>query len=102
MEGARQAQEGGGVGRAAAKAGGNGQVFFEPDRLPAEVYALLAQDVEGTLEDIGTPDGVGKRPAHAHSPWLAGRNLQAIGDRGEGHETFQFVVAVAAPPQHLE
>src|SRR5262249_22737595 len=54
------------------------------------------------VEDIDADDALRKRPLHNDANGLIGTQAQAVADPGEGYKAFDFVVAIAAPPPHLQ
>ena len=100
----QQPQGGAGVGRAAAEPGGDGDVLFQ-DKAPG-LEAIDARAQRGRrLEHQIVGDGPARRGKGADDLQrrIAARlEIELVGERGESHQAFQFVIAVVAAAEHAQ
>ena len=95
-------QQGSRVGRAAAEAGCNRQFLVKVDGAQAQTGRFRAQQRERSVEDICTDDRACERPGDCHLRRGGEIERDAIGNRREGYQALELMIAVGPAAQDLE
>ena len=91
------------IGRAAAEAGRNRDALVERDSHIGGAAELLRQRRRRPRRQIvARIQGAGERAGYAEAEGFGRRDLQRVGERGEGDEAVQLVIAVGAAAGHME
>ena len=89
------ADDSGGVGRASANAGGDGQVLFEIDGAEGQVRCGLRDAGEGDADEVLTGDGAAEGAGGGDALILPGSKGDDVREvLGEGDQAVEFVVAI--------